>query len=990
MSFNRDFAAKYFDIVAKMDDDSAAMFQRMVVHGVLMDDLENNRRTVSKAVNEILGEIREEVSKSLQSREGQPEAVSAAALVGVVSKSSEHWKDERRGPNGRWTVNFSASKEKNKPSKADKRAKQNVSVGNFDVTNALGRTGQESNRFSDKWHERGQEDSTTAGVYSRIEAGSHAMSQVGNATGNAKLRVAGDVGQFLGQYGPQAEAIIGPHMRRTAYRYRGTERVPDNELARIQRDQVANIGRREGLTSNAQFTTPMMNTAAHQAAINYLSKRIPQKSLAELQAKSGKIPPSEGVIINGDGKIITQAVGYMDDHYLPFNLKNLRGLQGGAYVRTRSSGGLTSEDIYTGLVSGARSVTVVSRSGVFTMDFEDDFRGGRRFNDKAAGMVSRYAHTLDAVQSKQVTRAPMSMEDRLRIRDEVEQEFDGFTPSEVEDEIKRRTTEAQTRPTLSRSEVDDINRKAASAAAEGGQGPRGQFSEREWTRIADDPKKRFLAYKGQMIEDALRDKEATKFQLDGEGYAVALDALREQYPYYIKNVQYIHNKDPRARDMGLSPETDSGYVKPKYNRPTAVQAGWYGEKIGAKKHSAEQTNYQNWSQRGHKLTPIQQGAATAAPEGEEATEESAVKKPANLRAAAERGRRSVQVQNQMKEAVQITKVAKANKELFPTLSAAQSSDEKLEQIVKDHIQSSKLMDEMKSYADELESAGQNEAETKSFQNRAGQIRSKLKAIAHLKLPEGNVQWNRNEYKGEPSPAGTYQFVGPAYILGSESGVYQRVWNQLTKEVEQQNPGIKIPKDDDKLRDLGNRFGEMWKLADSNADEETLVERLTNLNPTWTDSQTSRTVRLMKDNPAEAKNRWSTGAERIERLRRVLASGGDAVEKPAPAAAAAAAAEPQVTSTSSSIPSGASQYASMPKADQERTQLIADMVDWEKRSRDKETKDNLYRLRTGIMKGNHDDIYDALANLREMDNEGTKVIIDRMQKLGLVDDDFDFE
>ena len=79
-------------------------------------------------------------------------------------------------------------------------------------------------------------------------------------------------------------------------------------------------------------------------------------------------------------------------------------------------GGLTSEDIYTGLITGARRVTVVSRSGTFSMEFEPDFRGGRRHNDKALRMTRRYEQLLDAVQSKQVSSGavPIEVQDALR------------------------------------------------------------------------------------------------------------------------------------------------------------------------------------------------------------------------------------------------------------------------------------------------------------------------------------------------------------------------------------------------------------------------------------------------------------------------------------------------------------------------------------------------------------------------------------------------
>jgi hypothetical protein len=42
------------------------------------------------------------------------------------------------------------------------------------------------------------------------------------------------------------------------------------------------------------------------------------------------------VIIDADGDVVSQAVGFSDDHYLPFDLANLTRLRGGQYVRTEA------------------------------------------------------------------------------------------------------------------------------------------------------------------------------------------------------------------------------------------------------------------------------------------------------------------------------------------------------------------------------------------------------------------------------------------------------------------------------------------------------------------------------------------------------------------------------------------------------------------------------------------------------------------------------
>jgi hypothetical protein len=333
--------------------------------------------------------------------------------------------------------------------------------------------------------------------------------------------------------------------------------------------------RADGL-KETDIDTPIRTEGSKRASIQYLMGRLPSQKWSKLQQAAGKIPPSEGIIINADGRVITQAVGYSDDHYLPFNLKNLKGLQGGHYVRSRSQGGLTTEDIYTGLVSGARSVTVVSRSGVFTMNFEDDFRGGRRYNDKAAGMVSRYAKTLDAVKSKQVEREPLKLEERAAIRDEVEEEYKGMDlpRGELEDLVKERENEYKSRPSLTKDELAEIDALARK------------------DNEGDDRKYRMA--RSALITDRMEAKTQRAWQLDGEGYSVAMEALREQFPYYVSSVQYQTKRGAQV-DTPFTSEQDVGYVKPRYIRPEGAREGYFDESItGRGKISADRLNYANW------------------------------------------------------------------------------------------------------------------------------------------------------------------------------------------------------------------------------------------------------------------------------------------------------------------------------------------------------------------------------------------------------------
>ena len=281
--------------------------------------------------------------------------------------------------------------------------------------------------FAQAWTRDYGHTDTNARLYGRTKAGGQLLTEV--APAGSKANLAGHFGRFVGQYGPQAEAVIGPPARKTAYRYRGTEKKPDEKMVEAYRQEVnrqmafrSGFGDEETQTAVKTAQTRALKAeqnkiadregkpveavripedrrrqildatkakvrsvqrpgkptwteqnAASAAIIDHLQRptseggAAPEKKLYNLQLASGNVPPSEGVILDRDGQIVTQAIGYGDDHYLPFNLKNLKALKGGSYIRNRSVGGLTSEDIYTGLVSGARQVTVVSRSGVFTM-----------------------------------------------------------------------------------------------------------------------------------------------------------------------------------------------------------------------------------------------------------------------------------------------------------------------------------------------------------------------------------------------------------------------------------------------------------------------------------------------------------------------------------------------------------------------------------------------------------------------------------------------
>lgn len=416
-------------------------------------------------------------------------------------------------------------------------------------------------------------------MYNRIAAGSKVLNAA--SLGSPKLKLAAQFGTLVGEHGASAESVFGPPTRRLAYRYRGTEKRPSKELvdaygqavhqskmetdadlaANGRRSLAHEAGHRAGQDTATRAPTSDEREEGRKAIIAYLMdpKRAPKAGLGNLQLAAGHTPPSQGVLLNKDGQIVTQAVGYGDDWYLPFNLKNLGAAKGGEYIRTRSTGGLTSEDIYTGLMSGASRVTVASRSGVFSIDFDQDLRGGRRHNDKAMRMARRYDELLDAVQSGEVPRKSLDPETKQMIRARV---AELYPEGAISREERAKFETAVTNDFMSNPE----------------------WSENDQRLLETDP--RLLVRTGASVEERrhveslararkadLLDQKEYFFQLNGRGYQAAQDALQEQFPYYIESRKHVPLDD--TDDQG---RRDKGYVEPGALRPTEARATLHGVK----------------------------------------------------------------------------------------------------------------------------------------------------------------------------------------------------------------------------------------------------------------------------------------------------------------------------------------------------------------------------------------------------------------------------
>jgi len=487
----------------------------------------------------------------------------------------------------------------------------------------INRVDRQMGTFSDTWTRETDPRNSNARLYNRVKAGSQLLEGVGGP----KTQTAVALANFVGSHGPEAEKVIGPTARKTAYRYRGTEKTPDKAMisaygravnqaksrnaAEAQAGRQGRSGGRQQATHQmaaqrimAERRDPTMDEirAGSEVIANHLRSKMPDPNLYKLQLASGNTPPSEGVMLNDKGQIITQAIGYGDDHYLPFNLKNLKGLKGGEYIRTRSVGGPTSEDIYTGLVAGARRITVISRSGTFTVTFEDDFRGGRRHNDKARRMTRRYEQILDAVQSEQVDRQAVPPEVRQLITDEVFAETEGWGIPRAEQNkmVRDRIEEYKSSPDLTEWDEKLLEAQIKSVTA-------GAANEREAAKL-----------KAQLIGNKMAQKEF-KFRLNGPGYEAALKSLEEQFPYYIKT-----DSKPQHDLESFSGNVDLGYVEPGRNRPTAASAGLFTAKNKAQfagvqgKFSAAEADYQGY--RGKAAAATAAAAAGKPANGEEAEE----------------------------------------------------------------------------------------------------------------------------------------------------------------------------------------------------------------------------------------------------------------------------------------------------------------------------------------------------------------------------------
>ena len=442
----------------------------------------------------------------------------------------------------------------------------------------------------------------------------------------SKAKRALAAGKYVGELGPEAERVMGPTIRSAAYRYRGVEKNPEGRLMDSIRQTVAgsiNPDDARDRLFHPRMVTHETQYGAEEVAepskfLQYWQSRLPDKNLLDLHLNSGAIAPSEGMIFNRQGDVVTQAVGYGDDHYLPFNLKKLSRAKGGEYVRTRTVGGPTTEDIYAGLMSGTRGVTVVSHSGIFTIEFDPEFRGGRRYNDKAARMMERYGKLVDTLDSQTVQLSQIPESRKREIYEQAEMEIPGNTPGTIL-ERKKKAQELmgmeKYNPTPSQETRDEwrsefLAEEASKWNREGDpmswDQAKSSVEARAGSRLSDDQAIAELGLndsydKYVRYREGQYRQEMSPLTLNGEGYYKALSALKEQFPYYISDVKWTPNtQGQNARDKG--------YVKAKHLRPAAAKDGYWDRSIEgysgsipdrngnpSGKYRADKGGYANWA-----------------------------------------------------------------------------------------------------------------------------------------------------------------------------------------------------------------------------------------------------------------------------------------------------------------------------------------------------------------------------------------------------------
>lgn len=194
---------------------------------------------------------------------------------------------------------------------------------------------------------------------------------------SSKLKKVGGGGKTAGQ------AVAG-YTDRTMRRYGGIAHTPERDLIELSARRSGTSEQERGIMRNKR------KNLARQHALEALNVSPDVRGLYEAM---GSTPPSKGYITSAKtGRVMAHATGNTADYYVPFTMKQMfgrgkpywdkkkgyipgssikGGLRGNDYIRSRSSGGMTEEDVRTALVFGARKAEVVSPDGAEWIKFTD-------------------------------------------------------------------------------------------------------------------------------------------------------------------------------------------------------------------------------------------------------------------------------------------------------------------------------------------------------------------------------------------------------------------------------------------------------------------------------------------------------------------------------------------------------------------------------------------------------------------------------------------
>lgn len=311
---------------------------------------------------------------------------------------------------------------------------------------------------------------------------------------------------------------------------------------------------REGFDRGRRLATGDSTIAASDV------ERLTRKIASNL----GQGFPSEGVMLDRKGGVVQQSVGAGEDHYLPFDLGGYKSLVGGSYVRTRQVGGPTSEDLLALIAGTGLAGTVVSRSGVFEVEMDQNYLSPT----KVGRMARMYERILNDIAAGGLYINEMEPEAKNKeLQKRLKQAKYQQNPKLLETDMKQWEYDQRR---LEAARVGDSQAHEAEAKRHADLAEKGS-----WESLGPNTQAKYIR---QAKKRARLDAER-KLLINGEGYEVALRTLKRYFPYAIKKVgrrelgDFVEsitqdpsstagNKEVEAADQLTTAEQDKFRVQP--------------------------------------------------------------------------------------------------------------------------------------------------------------------------------------------------------------------------------------------------------------------------------------------------------------------------------------------------------------------------------------------------------------------------------------------